>query len=270
MINTGLVSVTFRQLTPQAIVDLVRKAELEAIEWGGDVHVPHGEELSAHTVRQMTLDAGLRIPSYGSYYRVGHDEPVPFTAVIETALTLGVSVVRVWAGKQGSAEADADYRHRVVQESVRIAGEAEQAGLTLAYEFHANTLTDTYASAIELLERVDHQAMRTYWQPPQGCSVEENVEGLMALLPWLTNVHVFSWRSVPDAGATGGSRIERAPLHALGEAWHRYFEVIGRSPNNHYALLEFVRDDTPEQFLEDAATLKAWVEPYRSGDFRMP
>jgi hypothetical protein len=43
MIQTGLVSITFRQLSPPAIIDLVRQAGLEGIEWGGDVHVPHGD-----------------------------------------------------------------------------------------------------------------------------------------------------------------------------------------------------------------------------------
>ncbi len=36
----------------------------------------------------MTLDAGILIPSYGSYYRVGHEETGPFEAVLETAVAL--------------------------------------------------------------------------------------------------------------------------------------------------------------------------------------
>ena len=40
---TGLVSVTFRDKTPAEIVSEVKKAGLDAIEWGGDVHVPHGD-----------------------------------------------------------------------------------------------------------------------------------------------------------------------------------------------------------------------------------
>ncbi len=45
MIKSGLVSITFRQLTCEQIVDLVSKAKLDAIEWGGDIHVPHDNML---------------------------------------------------------------------------------------------------------------------------------------------------------------------------------------------------------------------------------
>jgi hypothetical protein len=43
----GLVSVTFRKLAPAAIVELAVKAQLRSIEWGGDVHVPHGDVRAA-------------------------------------------------------------------------------------------------------------------------------------------------------------------------------------------------------------------------------
>ena len=33
---------------------------------------------------------------------------------------------------------------------------------------------------------------------------------------------------------------------------------------HHFALLEFVKDDTPENFLQDAATLMAWLARTRS------
>jgi 3-dehydroshikimate dehydratase len=263
MINTGLVSVTFRQEKPKAIVDLVRQAGLDAIEWGGDIHVPHGDELIAHTVRQRTVNAGIRIPSYGSYYRVGHPDSVSFTAVAQTATALGASVIRVWAGTRGSAEADDGYWRQVIDDSIRIAAEADQSGLTVAYEFHGDTLTDTYASTLRLLRTVDHHAIKTYWQPPT-LPVEENLEGLEALLPWLANVHVISWQPAPGAAAEAEMhKTERAPLAVMAEPWHRYFELLGQAEHDHYALLEFVSGDTPEQFLEDAALLKAWTQPYR-------
>ena len=59
----GLVSVTFRKLLPHEIIDLVVKSGLSGIEWGGDVHVPHGEADTARMVKRMTLDAGLNVSS---------------------------------------------------------------------------------------------------------------------------------------------------------------------------------------------------------------
>ncbi len=255
MINTGLVSVTFRELSPEAVIDLVSQAGLAAIEWGGDVHVPHGEVRRARRVRQMSLDAGLQTPSYGSYYRAGHSGDVPFSEIVDTAVALGASVIRIWAGRKGSAEANEAYWDQVVADSLRVAGLAEEAGLSVAYEFHQNTLTDTYKAALTLLKKVDRANVKTYWQPPAGVSVADNLVGLERILPRLANVHVQSARTV-------GGGTERAALAATSDAWGQYFEKIAAAERDHYAMIEFVRGDTPEQFLEDAALLRELTEPY--------
>ena len=65
MIRPGLVSITFRKLSPRQIVDLVVQAGLDAIEWSGDVHAPHGDVAKAREIAQMTADAGLSMPTYG-------------------------------------------------------------------------------------------------------------------------------------------------------------------------------------------------------------
>ncbi len=49
--RAGLVSVTFRQLSPEEIVRVAREAGLTVIEWGGDVHVPPGDS----TTRVLTV-----------------------------------------------------------------------------------------------------------------------------------------------------------------------------------------------------------------------
>ena len=111
MIRGGLVSITFRKLSPRAIIDLVTRANLIGIEWGGDVHVPHGEIRVTRDVAQMTRDAGLLVASYGSYYRVGVSEAdgLAFARVLESAIALGAPTLRVWAGNRGSADADESY-----------------------------------------------------------------------------------------------------------------------------------------------------------------
>lgn len=252
MIHSGLVSITFRKLAPQEIVDLVAQSGLDAIEWGGDIHAPHGDVARAREVQQMTLDAGLTVAAYGSYYRVGHGEPGPFAQVVESAVALGAPLIRVWAGKQETASADAAYWERVIQDSRAIADLAQQAGLVIAYEFHGNTLTDTHASTRKLLKAVARDNIKTYWQPLVQATVADNLAGLDAVRPWLTNVHVFSWRAVDG-------QHERLLLEAQTVAWAQYFAKIATTGRDHIAMIEFVRDDTPENFLKDAATLKAWL-----------
>lgn len=249
MIRPGLVSVTFRDRSPEQIVDLARQARLEGIEWGGDVHVPHGDVQRGRHVRRWTIEAGLIVTSYGSYYRVGHEEPVPFERVLETALALQAPVVRVWAGRRGSGDADEAYRRRVVEESRRICDLALQAGLRVAYEFHDRTLTDTNESALRLLQEVAHEAIATYWQPlavPPATADKDayRLSGLRAVLPWLANVHVPA----------------RQGLAGCAAAWQQRLELVRSTGRDHDALLEFVEDDAPQALLREAATLRAWIE----------
>lgn len=256
VLRSGLVSITFRQLPAREVVRLAREAGLEGIEWGGDVHVPHGDLPAARDVRALTEDAGLTIPSYGSYYRVGHDD-VPFAAVLDSAVALGAPLIRVWAGKRGAAEADGPYRGVVIEDSRRIADLAAEAGVAVAYEFHGGTLTDTNASAGNLLVQVAHNSVLSCWQPPQGMPEDECLRGLGIVLPKLAHLHVFSW-------ADDGTRL---PLARREDRWRKYLRAAtegvseGRTPpgREHYAMIEFVAGDEPRQLLEDASTLKRWL-----------
>jgi len=257
---TGLVSITFRQLAPAEIIALVVQAGLTGIEWGGDVHVPHGDAARARLVRQQTDAAGLHVAAYGSYYRVGHSESGPFDAVLASAVAVGAPLIRVWAGKQGAATADTAYWDTVVQDSVQIAELAASEGIAVAYEFHRNTLTDSYATAQQLLLRAAHPNLFTYWQPPWHATVAENLAGLAQLAPWLWHAHVFHWRW------QDGVRLPLADGHADWRAYLRQIQAMASPPRDstiidttRFAMLEFVADDSPAQFLRDAQTLQQWL-----------
>lgn len=245
-ISTGLVSVTFRQFEPADIVNLVKDAGLDGIEWGGDIHVPHGDIKRAKAVGDQTRDAGLEVLSYGSYY--DFDEScVPFSTVLQTALALDTKHIRIWAGNKGSDVADEKYRAFIVQESRRIVGEASKAGVSISFEFHSGSLTDTTQSAINLTKQISRKKVTLYWQPTVGVSTQENVESLVQVLPYLTNIHAFYWHpTISDRRLLGDGISD----------WMQYLPIIQQSHKKHSILLEFVLNDSPEAFLEDAETLK--------------
>lgn len=253
MLQGGLVSITFRKLDARAVVDLVSTAGLRGIEWGGDVHVPHGDTARAREVGAMTRDAGLRVAAYGSYYRVGVPDGPTFEEVRDSAVALGAPWIRVWPGNAGSADASPEARRAIEQDALRIAELAAEAGLKVGYEFHANTLTDTAASAAALLETTAHPAVATFWQPPNGMPTDEALRGLETVVDHVVEAHVFAWES----SATGG--VERFPLSRHRERWRRYLGRLHATDRDMFALLEFVRDDAPAQFREDAATLRELI-----------
>lgn len=252
MLTPGLVSITFRKLTVPEVIHLVRRAGLKSIEWGGDIHVPHGRLEAARDARKRTEDAGLNIAAYGSYYRVGtsEKEQAPFEDILQTAVELKAPTIRAWAGSAGSAETNPTLRRNIVRQTQKIAALAAEANISISYEFHRNTLTDTNEGAVQLLREIDHPNVFSLWQPPVGESQKYGMDGLRALLPRLTNVHAFSW------SAKGTDRL---PLAAGQNRWKAYLDIIRSSNRDHHVLLEFVRDDSPDQFLEDAATLREWL-----------
>lgn len=247
MLNTGLVSITFRKLMPQEIINLVAKAGLSGIEWGGDVHVPHGDIDRAREVYKMTADAGLKVAAYGSYYNVGCEEQegISFGKVLDTALELKAPTIRVWAGNRGSKEADAAWRAKVVDETCRISELAKDSGVTISFEYHGNTLTDTSESALWLMKAVGRKNITSYWQPPIELDFERQIDGLKQILPWLGNIHVF-WRAMN----------EKQPLADGMDTWKKYMEIIRAVEGERYCMIEFVKNDDRDQFLMDAAALR--------------
>jgi 3-dehydroshikimate dehydratase len=255
MIYSGLVSVTFRKFSPMEIVEITKIANLQSIEWGGDVHVPHGNYTQAKAIRKLTETANLKIASYGSYYFAGEsgNTGLPFTSVLNTAIELNAPNIRVWAGKKGSDEADNSYRKMVIEDLEHISEMAQKNNISVSLEFHTKTLTDTNESTFKLIEQVRNQELRFYWQPPIGKSVQYCIEGLNFLLPRLTNLHVYYWTGNYDA-------FDRHPLVEGKDIWKNYIDLTKTDGKDHFALLEFVKDDDPIQLIDDAKVLNNWLK----------
>ena len=243
----GLVSVTFRQLPPERIVEICAKSGLQAIEWGADIHVPAGDTRVASHVGEITRAAGLSVTAYGSYYRLAASGGTPFEEVLAAAEALGAPAIRVWAGNRGSADTDAAGRKAVAEDAMRCADLAGARRISICYEFHGGTLTDTTESALALLAETEHPFVRSLWQPPHGKPLEECVASLRAMMPRLHHVHVFHWW--PDPG-------HRHALAAGRERWEAYVAELKSCPEDTDLLLEFVRNDDPDILPEDAQTLR--------------
>lgn len=244
----GLTSVTFRQLTVNEIIDLTAQAGLDGIEWGGDVHVPPASPELAAQVAEKCRQKGLKVLSYGSYYR-GSD-PAEFAGVLETAKALGAPVIRIWTGTTAPHETS-DEAFETLAANIRAAAAmAAKEGIQLAFEFHRRTMTQTKEGALRLLEAVPDANVFTYWQPNPDVTFEEQLAEIDAVCPRLSHLHVFCW----------GPGNERFPLADGVEKWKTYFAHAAKAPGERAAILEFVLNDSPEQFLADAATLKEMLQ----------
>ena len=244
--KTGLVSVSFRGLSPEEIVGLTARCGLESIEWGGDIHVPCGNLRRAAQVGGFTRAHGLEVACYGSYCRL---EGEPLEPVVRTAKILGAPLIRVWAGNCGSAAASPERRASVAENARTLAGLAAAEGIDVAFEYHGGTLTDDADSAASLLRAVNRPNLGCLWQPPVGMSTEDCRRSLRAVAPWVRNIHMFSWRGT-----------DRLPLAGGAEKWRSLLPEIAGLPGEHRLLLEFVRGDDPAQLVADAECLRNWLK----------
>ncbi|MEE1611426.1 sugar phosphate isomerase/epimerase family protein [Microvirga sp. CF3016] len=243
----GLCSVTFRKLAPEAIVALAAECGIGGIEWAGDVHVPPGQFDTARRVRHLTEEAGLSVVSYGSYIAPPSDDEAAFALVLDTAQALGAPNIRIWPGSRNrdSATYSAQERQHAASLIRRMARSADSASVTIGLEYHPNSLTDDLASAQRLMAEIDDPNVFLYWQPRPGLPLDEALDELRAVGSDTSHVHVFAW----------DSEKRRYPLSDQRAYWTKLLTDAPstRWPRDRFAMMEFVRDDSPEQFRADAA-----------------
>ena len=246
MLIPGLVTVTFRPFSREKVAETAAKAGLRRLEWGGDIHVPPGDDRAAEDAVRLTALHGLEIDTYGSYFRCLPGEDAG--AVVGTAEKLGARNLRVWAGQKGSAEISEEERGAVVS-GIRAVCRMAPRGMTVSTEFHQATLTDRYESAVRMAEEVGEENFRLYWQPNQFMDDAYNLAAVKACLPYLSNVHVFTW-----------SGHDKFPLADGERMWRQYIEIVASDGSDHGLFLEFTCDGSAEQLYRDAEALARWLE----------
>lgn len=242
--KTSLTSVTFRKKSVEEIVDLVAQAGLDAIEWGSDVHVPPTDPEAIAKAKKLCREKGIAISAYGSYYRCTDEED--FAPFLDAALALGTDVLRVWAGRLGSAECPADTRAQLNRNLAKAVAMAAEKGCIVATEYHPNTLTDDLDSALQLL--ADVPGLYTYWQPATSIARAPGHDSyaLEKLGKKVINVHVFH----------RNAENQKTALSDAFDKWVGHVKDLDQFCNVRYGAIEFVMNDTSEQFLADAKTLK--------------
>lgn len=246
---SGMVSATFRERNSDEIILLCKENQLCAVEWSENVHVLPDDKEGARQLYKKTNDAGLEVAAYGSYYRLGSNKDIEkvFSDSLISAYNLKAPTIRIWAGTKPSCEVDDFELESLAKEADKVSQMAAEYGIKIALEWHKNTLTDTNESAKRLLQLTDNNNLYCLWQPTVALSENSRCEGIKMLNDRLLNFHVYYWLEG-----------KRRPL-AEGESyWKKYFSCV-KTDAPRYALLEFVMNNSEEQFVNDAKTLTKWI-----------
>jgi len=238
----GLTSITFRNKNIDEIIAFAQESRVDGIEWGSDVHVLPGDIKTAITVAQKCKENGIKIFSYGSYFKLGMD--MDFMPYLDSAVALKTQRIRIWAGTKGSGEISQSERNLLKEECRSIAQEAQKKNIEICFEYHRHTLTDTKESAYQLMKDVDMPNVFLYWQPNPDVSEEEKYAEIHLLLPYIKTVHFFQWT---------GANV-RHLMSEGKEQWKAYIELLPAQDMPY--LLEFTKDDDENNALSDIECMR--------------
>lgn len=246
MFKTGLVSISFRKNDVEEIIRKVSEAKLEYVEWGSDVHAPFDNFRAISNINSISEQYGVKTSSYGTYFKVGRDDPNDIKNYFSAAKSLGTNVLRVWIGLKGSADFSKEEKQRAYEDCIAISDMANDEGIVICCECHPKTLTDDVNSTLELMQNVSRDNFKMYWQPNQFISVEDNVLCAEKIAPYTVNIHVFNWKEK-----------ERYPLIESVDIWKRYLDKFDGTQT---LLLEFMPDDDINSLYREAEALRRIIE----------
>lgn len=242
----GVVSISFRKNTQREILEMMNRADLKYIEWGSDVHAPYKSTDMLHELAQMQSQYGIVCSSYGTYFRLGENTVSDLAEYIAAAKILGTDVLRLWAGRSCGAKLSIPEIEKFMDACLRAAELAERENVKLCMECHARTFTERLEDALMLMDTVNSDKFKMYWQPFTALSPEENLNYLKKIERFVEHIHVFNW----DANG-------KAPLADGIDVWKRY---VAELTHPRTMLLEFMPDDLLTTLPREADTLREIIK----------
>ena len=184
----GFTSTSFRQIKDiEKIVRIASSCGAEIIEWGGDIHVKNMDD--ALKAKVLCDSAGIKISSYGSYYRVGSGNVQQWEDICMTACGLGCDSVRVWLGTKDSEKTgEAEYA-KIVEDARHICRRAADFGFKVCPECHDNTYNNNTDAFLKIYDDIGCDNFGTYFQSRYRRR-EYDLDRIERTLPYIESVHI--------------------------------------------------------------------------------
>lgn len=250
MLYSGLVSISFRDVDAYELIKWCRQANLQSIEWGADSHILPNNYDYAKGIADAMQENNLFTSAYGSYIRCGTLDTQDFLNHLKTAKILGSETIRVWSGELDFENADDAYKRQVIRVLKEYCLMAADAGLSITSEFHCRTLTNCADNYLWMREQVNAPNYLTGWQCEIDQPMSKRLADLKKIQNYLTNVHIFHW----NPGR------ERQELEIAEDEFHNYIQFLTTLNGDRALSIEFVKNNSKEQFFNDAETLKKWIK----------
>lgn len=241
----GLCSVTFRKMSAEKVVEIAKKAGVGYIEWGGDIHVTNMEE--ARIVKSVCDNEGIKICSYGSYYRVGCADKSKWEEICRIAKTMGASSVRVWLGTKDSEETTQTEYNRILEDLKSMCRVAQKYKLSVCPECHDNTYNNNTDAFLKIRNELSADNFKTYFQS-RYFRFDYDIDRIERTFDFIENVHV-SYRDLAKE-----QRFRKKDRHYLDKLLKKLLQMDFSG----IVLVEFTKGSKEKNFIKDINKLRSY------------
>lgn len=197
----SLCTITFSELPLEEVLDIAAEYGFDGVEvWGKAPHIPDIYDPDyVKAIPGMVRERGLEIISFGSYVDpLMEDYQKHWDLAFRIAQDLETEIMRVWSGGGASKDVTPESKAAIISRLKEMTEKAEQQGIILATEMHANRFTDTADTILELLNAVDHPNLRTYYQPRFAPDADDPYEAARMIGEYVVNVHAQNVKPTSD------------------------------------------------------------------------
>ncbi|MBM7704552.1 sugar phosphate isomerase/epimerase family protein [Metabacillus iocasae] len=236
--NLSICTISFRHHLHSIdhLADWAQSNGFTGIElWG--IHAKHLADEPSYNA-QWLQSYGLQVSMLSDYFPL-EASSLELTNAVQTLSSLGhrwgTKKLRTFAGQKASAATSKEERAYLVKQLRLVCELIHEQGQYVLVETHPNTLTDTLPSTLQLLEEVNHPALRVnfdvlhMWE-----SGADPIEAFQVLQPFISHFHfknitsrdqlnVFAPQNVY---AAAGSREGMVPLFEGAVDYHSFLSIV--------------------------------------------
>lgn len=186
-LKLGLCSVTFRKKSAAQIVLIAKRADIRYIEWGGDIHITNTDE--ARIIRSLCENEGIKISSYGSYFKASEYDENEWKKICTIAKTMGAPSVRIWLGNKNSEDTSEKEYRTLLANTRKMCDIAAECGIIVCPECHDNTFNNNTDAFLKFRRELKRDNFRTYFQS-RYFRMEYDLDRIDRTFDYIENVHV--------------------------------------------------------------------------------
>lgn len=274
MMELSVCTISFRHhlISLPEIAQWAAQNQFQALElWG--VHALNLSDQPQFNARWLAA-FDLRTSMISDYLPMDGDERIALNkmrTLCRLANRWQAGKIRTFAGKQSATAVDAPALAGMVRRLRRFCDLAADHGLQLLVETHPNTYADSTATTLDLLQRVQHPALKVNFDVLHIWEAgEDPASAWQALAPAVAHLHLKNIRhrqnltvfSPDNVYSAAGTRAGMVPLF---EGACDYTEFLTRLPQNisHSASLEWFGGFVKRVLKNDRQLIQALLNPSR-------